>query len=123
MAHINVDLNNVPDDDLHPEGMLHVRVVESEVREKKDKTGKYISWRLDPVNPPTGIKRPVYLITSLTDLTGLKRFLKAAGHSWDSDGTFNTTDVHGRELMVNLEIEEYEGEKQNKVKFPYKPVR
>lgn len=123
MAHINVNMNEAPDmDEVHPEGPLHVRVKEAKQQKNKDDDGQHIAWRLDPVG--TTIKRPVWLRTSLKleNQGGLKSFLRACGFQWNADGSFNTDDVLGSELIVNVSVGEYNGAKTNEVKFPYKKV-
>lgn len=127
MAHINVDLNAVDDSQVHPEGMLHVRVTGSEKKKKQGDEGGpgYIAWKLEPVG--TTLKRPLYVKTTLKPdaLAGLKQFLKACGFQWGNMGDFSTEDVHGSELMVNVGIKKNPNtdEDQNEVKFPYQKVK
>ena len=122
MAHIDVNLDAVEDQsgECHPEGQLLIRIAKAEIRDNKEKTGKYINWQLNPVESEN--KKPVFLMTSLKPeaLWNLKQFLKAAGVQWHSDGSFDTEDAMGQEVWVTIIKEVYEGNEQNKVKPPYK---
>lgn len=125
MAFINVDLNKVEDQsgEAHPEGRTDLRIVGSELREKKgDATSQYINWRLEVIGSES--KRPIWLTNSLKPqaLWNLKNLYKACvGEEFNPEG-FDTTDLHGCEFSGVVTIEEYNNEKQNRVEGPYKPV-
>lgn len=121
MAHIDVNMNEVEDTSVpHPDGPLLVRVVKGEVRDTKAGDSKYINWQLNPVEGNN--KRPIFLMTSLKPeaLWNLQRFFKAAQYEWETDGSFNTEDLLGKELFVSVTQEEYNGEMTNRVGPPYK---
>ena len=123
MEVVNVNLETVDDGrELHPEGPLHVRVVSCEERETSDGSGTHLNWRLDPVDSEN--HKPLFLITSLKPhaLWKLKGFLKACQFQWNSDGTFDFTDVLGSELIVNVQHETYNNDIQDKPGMPYKAV-
>jgi hypothetical protein len=122
MAVINVNLNDVEDQsgDVHPDGEALVRIADSELRDNKAGDGQYINWRLKVLNSDNN--RPVYLITSLkpTALWNLKNFVKAAGVDDLVLDNFDTSELHGRELFVNIKTEVYENTPRNTVSGPYK---
>lgn len=121
MAHIDVNMNEVADQGSpHPDGPLFVRVVKGEVRTNKAGDGQYINWQLNPIESEN--KRPIFLMTSLKPeaLWNLQRFFKACGFNWESDGSFNTEDLYGKEVFVSVTQDEYNGEMTNKVGPPYK---
>ena len=124
MAFINVNLNDVEDQsgEVHPEGRTNLRIVSSEMRESKQAKNPYINWRLEVMDSEN--KKPVWMSSSLLpqSLWDLKNLYKAAvGEEFPIEG-FDTTDMHGCEFSGVLSIEEYQGNKQNKVEGPYKPV-
>jgi hypothetical protein len=126
MAFINVNLNEVEDQsgEVHPEGRTNLRIVSSELKDSKPpKTGQYINWRLEVTGSEN--KRPIWLTNSLLPqaLWNLKNLYKACmgGKEFNPEG-FDTTDLHGCEFSGVVSIEEYNGEKQNRVEGPYKPV-
>jgi hypothetical protein len=114
MAFINVNLNDVEDQsgEAHPEGRTNLRIVSSEVKESKQAKNPYINWRLEVMDSEN--KKPIWLSSPLLPqaLWNLKNLYKAV----------DTTDLHGGEFSGLVTIEEYNGEKQNKVEGPYKPV-
>jgi hypothetical protein len=122
MALINVNLNEVEDQsgDIHPEGETLVRIVDSEIRDNKAGDAQYLNWRLKVLNSEN--TRPLYLITSLKPaaLWNLKNLVTACGVSEFSMDGFDTTDLHGCELYVQIKNEEYDGQMRNKVNGPYK---
>ena len=124
MARIDVNLDEAPDSfgELHPEGMLAVRIVSGEVRDTKSGDGKYINWRLDPIESEN--KKPVWLMTSLKReaLWNLKALLKSARVQWSTDGSFDLEDAFGAELLVNVKHEMYQGELRERVGTPYKAL-
>lgn len=124
MAFINVNLNDVEDQsgEAHPEGRTNLRIVSSEVKESKQAKNPYINWRLEVMDSEN--KKPIWLSSSLLPqaLWNLKNLYKAVvGEEFNPEG-FDTTDLHGGEFSGVVTIEEYNGEKQNKVEGPYKPV-
>ena len=124
MAFINVNLNDVEDQsgEAHPEGRTNLRIVSSELKESKGNKNPYINWRLEVMDSEN--KRPIWLSSSLLPqaLWNLKNLYKAVvGEEFNPEG-FDTTDLHGGEFSGVVTIEEYNGEKQNKVEGPYKPV-
>jgi hypothetical protein len=124
MSFINVNLNDVEDTsgDPHPEGRTNLRIVSSEVRETKAKDGTYINWRLEVMDSEN--KKPIWLSNSLKPqaLWNLKNLYKVCvGDEFSPEG-FDTADLHGCEFSGVVSIEEYNGEKQNRVEGPYKPV-
>lgn len=121
MAHIDVNLDDVKEGELHPEGLTLVRIAKGEIRSKKgDESSKYINWQLEAID--TDNKRPLYLMTSLKleALWNLKSFLQEAGVQWNSDGSFDTEEALGAEIYVTVGQEEYDGTIRNTVKKPYK---
>lgn len=133
MARINVKLN--ADDlqggsgELHPDGPMRVTVKDVTLKEKNDKTGTYLAWRLDPNDEKAKSKRPVWVNTSLQTgkMAGLKAILDAGQIPYEiaSDGTidFDTDNAIGADLIVNIGHDEYEGTPKNTVKFPYSKVK
>lgn len=124
MAFINVNLNDVEDQsgEVHPEGRTNLRIVSSDVRETKAKDGNYINWRLEVIDSEN--KKPIWLSNSLKPqaLWNLKNLYTACvGDVFDPAG-FDTSDLHGCEFSGIVSIEEYNGQKQNRVEGPYKPV-
>jgi hypothetical protein len=124
MAFINVNLNDVEDTsgEVHPEGRTNLRIAGSELKEAKGTKNPYINWRLEVMDSEN--KRPVWMTNSLQPqaLWNLKNLYKACmGEEFNPEG-FDTADMHGCEFSGVLTIEEYNGEKQNKVEGPYKPV-
>lgn len=124
MAFINVNLNDVEDQsgEAHPEGRTNLRIVSSELKESKGNKNPYINWRLEVMDSEN--KKPIWLSSSLLPqaLWNLKNLYKAVvGEEFNPEG-FDTTDLHGGEFSGVVTIEEYNGEKQNKVEGPYKPV-
>lgn len=124
MSFINVNLNDVEDTsgEVHPEGRTNLRIVSSELREKKGASSQYINWRLEVMDSEN--KRPVWLTTSLLPqaLWNLKNLYSACmGDTFNPEG-FDTADLHGCEFSGMIGIEDYQGNKTNRVEGPYKPV-
>ena len=124
MAFINVNLNDVEDQsgEVHPEGRTNLRIVASELKESKEAKNPYINWRLEAADSEN--KKPLWLKTSLLPhaLWNLKNLYKTCvGSEFNPEG-FDTTDLHGTEFSGMVGIEEYNGQKQNRVEGPYKPV-
>lgn len=122
MAFIDVNLDVVESNsEVHPEGMTLVEITEAEVKTAKEGGGKYINWKCKVVNSEN--KRPLWIITSLKPdaLWNLKRLVEACGYKWDPAG-FNTEDLYGRQVYVEVTQEEYNGSPSNKVKPNYKPA-
>ena len=125
MAFINVNLNDVEDQsgEVHPEGRTNLRIVASELKESKGNKNPYINWRLENADNPEN-KKPLWLTTSLLPhaLWNIKNLYKVViGEEFNPEG-FDTTDLHGGEFSGVVSIEEYNGEKQNRVEGPYKAV-
>jgi hypothetical protein len=122
MAVINVNLNDVEDQsgDVHPDGEVLLRIVDSELRDNKAGDAQYINWRLKVLN--TENNRPVYLITSLkpSALWNLKNLVKACGTEEFSMDSLDTSDYHGCEFYAQLKTEVYEDKPRNTVSGPYK---
>lgn len=107
MAIINVNLEE-EERQLHPEGPLLVRIVKSEVRDNKSGEGQHILWTLEPVSSENTAW--VWLRTPLSKaLFILRDFLKAARVERNPDGTFDTDECQGKELYVNIGIDEQYG--------------
>lgn len=125
MARIDVNLDAVEDaeGDAHPDGETLTTVAKSEIRPNKNGDGQHILWTLK-VNDSDN-KRPLWLRHSLKPkaLWNLKQFLQAAGFRWESDGSFDTADVHGSEVFVQVKQREFEGKLSNEVGPPYKAAR
>jgi hypothetical protein len=124
MAFINVNLNDVEDQsgEAHPEGRTDLRIVASELKESKGNKNPYINWRLEVVGSEN--KKPIWMTSSLLPqaLFSLKSLYKVCvGEEFNPEG-FDTTDLHGCEFSAPVVVEEYNGQKTNKVEMPYKPV-
>jgi hypothetical protein len=124
MPRINVNLNDVEDQigEVHPDGETLVRVVDSDLKDNKAGDAKYINWRLKALN--TENNKPLYLMTSLKPaaLWNLLNFYKGCTgteEGFDPDG-FDSEDLHGAELYVQVSQEIYEGQPQNRVQGPYR---
>lgn len=103
MAHIDINLNEVPDQgEAHPDGQTHVRIKKGELLENKAKDGKHIRWQLEVVGSENHM--PLWLRTSLKKdaLWNLKAFLQKAGVQWQTDGSFDIEDALGAELYVEV---------------------
>lgn len=123
MAIINVNLSGGDEGgggEVHPDGEHLVRIADSEIRDNKAGDGQYINWRLKVLN--TDNNRPVYLITSLkpTAIWNLRNFVRAAGVNELNLENFDTAELHGTELYVNIKTEVYENTPRNTVSGPYK---
>lgn len=120
MAIINVNLNDA-DQKPHPEGPTHVRIDKYEVKDNKEDDGQHILWTLEVVGSDNST--PLWLRTSLKKqaLFVLNAFLKAAGVTRNPDGTFDADEALGKELVVNVGEEIWEGEPRNTVDRPFAP--
>ena len=103
MPFIQINLDEVPDQELLDPGWYRVRVEGAEVRKNRNNDGQHISWRLRVVEGQYE-NRVLFLNTGLSGGGEriLKRFLKAAGFDWSPEG-FATEDVLGSELEVRVE--------------------
>lgn len=118
---INVNLDEVKE--VVDPGWYPVRIVGSDIKDTKKGDSQYINWELEIFDSGTEFDgKKQFLNTSLKPnaLPMLKRFLEAAGFSWDSEG-FNTEDVMGLELEVQVEVDEYNGRPTNNV-ISYRPL-
>lgn len=116
MPRLDVNLDEVHDH-IEP-GWYVARVVGSEIKEsQRENGGRYINWELEINEPNSEFDgEKVWTITSLKSsaLWKLKQFLEACNFEWDPEG-FHTEDVHGSELEIQIENEEYEGQTRNRV--------
>lgn len=127
MARIDVNLNEVeiPSGEAHPDGLLHINVKKVETR-KSNKEGSsgypYLNLQLNPVG--TENKRPVFLRLSMNPdaLWNMKLFLEAIGLTTESDGSFDTDDLLGKECKVSCTATEYNGKPSNEIGPPYYKV-
>ena len=104
-----------------PAGRYSVTVTNAEIKNTKDKEGKYINWELT-IMGPTNAGRKVWLINSLKHEAAwnLKALLKATGAQFDASG-FATENVVGLKCDVTVEQEDYQGQLKNRVQPPYFP--
>jgi len=116
MPKIGVNLDDVKDY-VEP-GWYFVQIVGAEVKDSQSSDSQYINWRLQIDEPDSEFhKQSLFHMTSLKPnaLSMLKNFLEAADVPWGEDG-FNTEDAIGAKLEVKVDVEEYQGRMQNRIK-------
>lgn len=107
---------NMPDDDRPSveDGTYAAKVKKIEEKTGRDSGAEYLQWTLEL----TDVGARVFFITSLQQqaLWNLKRLLKALEmpHSGEIDIDFD--DCRGRQLMVDIENEDYQGEPRPRVR-------
>ncbi len=105
-------------------GRYSATVTSADVRATKDGSGKLIVWELTILGPTENGRR-LWLNTALKKeaLWNLKGFLSACGAKFD-EGGFNTEDVIGLKVDINVEQEEYPPDSnvlRNRIVPPYYP--
>ncbi len=121
MPRVNMNLNNVPDN-VEP-GWYPVQVESAEIRTTQDGQGEFIRWDLKIIDPdsefngwPLRVNTPIKLAPGKDQraLRITKDFLRAAEIEWDEDG-FDTEDVLGAELEVQVQHRTWQGRVQEDV--------
>lgn len=116
MPKINVNLDEVKDY-VEP-GWYFVTIVGAEIKDSQSSDSQYINWRLQIDEPESEFhKQSLFHMTSLKQnaLPMLKNFLEAAGVEWGED-SFNTEDAIGAQMEVKVDVEQYKGRMQNRIK-------
>lgn len=116
MPKVGINLDEVKDY-VEP-GWYFVTIVGAEIKDSNSSDHQYINWRMQIDEPESEFhKQSLFHMTSLSPnaLPMLKNFLEAANAQWDEDG-FNTEDVIGAQLEVKVEVEQYQGRTQNKIR-------
>lgn len=122
MARINVNLNEVEEfsGTPHPDGLLHIRVKEAKLTEaKREGAYPYVNCQLLPVG--TENRSSVWLKLSLHPNAqwNTKQFLEALKVRWNSDGSYDSDELPGKECKVTVSTREYNGKPSNEVGPPY----
>ena len=120
MPRINVHLDDVESGFMiYPDDKYIVQIQESS-RIKKSDAGAYILWIAKILEGEYEDKMISWNSSLLPQaLWNLKAMLEIIGIEWDEDG-FEMEDVFGKELMIENEVRQYEGEDRNNVTKYYK---
>lgn len=102
-----------------PADKYTVKLTAGDIKNTKDGSGKYIAWQ-GAVQGGTFAGRILFWNTSLKEsaLWNLKGLLDAAGVPMDNTG-FSTEDALGKDIIVTVDIREYEGKPSNEIKPSY----
>lgn len=123
MPRIGVNLQNVKELEVIPVGQYRVKISNAQVKAAKSGDGsQVIEWEVTIQDAPhTGRKLFVNHSLKETALWNLKRFVEAAGGSYDETG-LNTEDMLGEELVAVVEHELYKGKPRARVNDYLKAV-
>ena len=122
MPRVAVDLTNVKALEVLPPGQYRAQITNAKVKTAKSGDSQVIEWELT-VQDPAHMGRKLFINNSLkeTALWNLKRFVEAAGASFDATG-FDTEQMLGKMILAVVGQEPYEGRVVNRVMDTLKAV-
>lgn len=116
---ISVNLDDVQTTLAWEPGWYMARIIDVEVRQARDGESEYLNIAFECIETDED-KYPGYKVYTNCSLKPqalfrVKQLLQAAGIDWSSEG-FNTEDMLGAELEIQVDNREYNGELQNDVR-------